>query len=361
MLDVVDKIYEAALIPEKWESVLIDVNEVVGTRGGVIFAQSEVGMTCVATPAAADIFRRFAEEGWDKYNTRRQRADRLDHAGFVTDLDVFQPHEFANEPLYRDFLYPLGLGWSVGTHIVTPDGDKIAASFDGDFDAGPISRAKADWLDSIRPHLARALSLAGRLKIATASRIADGLGAFGLPACVVNSQGRMLAANALMQRMIPSKIMDSRERIKLRHMPSDRLLQNALVQLALRPADAGVLSIPVPASEEEAASVVNIVPVRGMGRDVLPGGLFLLTISTLASSAIPGVSLLRGLFDLTPSEAKVARFAAGGVAPKDISALAGVSPNTVKTHLKSIYAKTGVEHHGALVRLLSGAVLAEPS
>ncbi|MES5097657.1 helix-turn-helix transcriptional regulator [Agrobacterium sp. BA1120] len=358
--DIIDGIYEAALVPEKWQSVLVNINDIVGTRGGVIFTQSEVGATFVATPAAVEIFQRFASEGWDKHNTRRERADRLDHAGFVTDLDVFNAHELADEPLYRDFLYPLGLGWSVGTHITTPDGDRIAASFDGDFEAGPISREKTDWLDSIRPHLARSLSIAGRLKMAAASKVVDGLGVFGLPACVVSPGGRMLAANTLMQLFIPSLIMDSRERVKLRHAQSDRLMQKALAQLAINPSVAKVMSIPVPAFGEGAASVVHIVPVRGQGQDIMPGGLFILVISTLASSTVPGTSLLRGLFDLTASEAKVARLAASGTAPKDISIIAGISPNTVKTHLKSIYAKTGTEYHGALVRLLSGTLMPLP-
>lgn len=355
--DIIDRIYEAALVPEKWESVLVSINDIVGTRGGVIFAQSEVGATFVATPAAIEIFQRFADEGWDRHNTRRERADRLDHAGFVTDLDVFEAHEFLHEPLYRDFLYPLGLGWSVGTHITTPDGDRIAASFDGDFEAGPISREKTDWLDSIRPHLARSLSIAGRLKMAEASKVADGLGVFGLPACVVNSSGKMFAANALMHLLIPSVVMDGRERVKLRQASSDRLLQKTLVQLNAKRSEARVMSIPVPAFGEGAASVVHVVPVRGHGRDIMPGGLFVLVVSRLASSTVPGTSLLRGLFDLTPSEAKVARLAATGAAPKDISVLCGISPNTVKTHLKSIYAKTGTEYHGALVRLLSGAIM----
>ena len=95
-------------------------------------------------------------------------------------------------------------------------------------------------------------------------------------------------------------------------------------------------------------------PTDKSGRDLFPNGLFILTVSHLASSTLPDATILRGLFDLTPAEAKIARLAAYGVAPKAIGALAGIKSNTAKAHLKSIYAKTGIDHHGALVRLLSG-------
>lgn len=353
-LDVIDRIYEAALIPEKWEDVIVTINDMLGTKGGVIFAQSEVGTSFIATPAGRYYFQRFMDEGWDRYNTRRERANRLDHAGFLTDLDVFEEQELAAEPLYRDFLYPIGLGWSVGTHITTLDGDMIAASFDGAFEKGPIPRKTVDWLDSIRPHLARSLSMTARLRIAVAARIADGLGAFGLPACVVNPRGKILAANTLMQPLIPSILMDRGEGVALRHGPSNRLLQTVLGQAASISSSGQVMSVPVPAFEEEPASVIHLVPVRGDGRDLIPGGLCILAISRVASSTLPDASLLRGLFDLTPAETKVARLAASGIAPKDIGMAAGISSNTVKAHLKSVYAKTGTDHYGALVRLLSG-------
>lgn len=352
--ELVDKIYEAALIPEKWENVAGLINTVIGTRGGVIFTQSEFRTSFIATPEGAEYFQRFVDEGWDRFNTRRERANRLAHAGFLTDLDVFEEQEIANEPLYRDFLYPIGLGWSVGTHITTPDGDTIAASFDGNFSSGPISRDKVDWLDAIRPHLARALSMTARFHLQTANNIAEGLGAVGLASCVLNAHGKIITANKLMHTVVPTVVLDRRDGLALRHKSSDGLLKSALGKMSAIGGTSEVMSIPVPAFEDDEACIVHIIPIRREGRDLFPSGLFILAISRLASAAVPDAAILRGLFDLTPAEAKVARFAAGGVAPKDIGALSGMKLNTVKVHLKAIYAKTGIDHHSALVRLLSG-------
>lgn len=194
-----------------------------------------------------------------------------------------------------------------------------------------------------------------RLRVTVATKITEGLGAFGLPACLVSPRGKLLATNVLMNSLIPSMVMDRRERITLRHPPSDQLLLDVLRQVAWEPGGGSIMSVPIPARGDEPASVIHVIPILGDGRDLMPGSLCILAVSRLASSTLPHVSLLRGLFDLTPTEAKVARLAASGVALKDIGALANISSNTVKVHLKSIYAKTGAGHHAALVRLLSGA------
>lgn len=61
--------------------------------------------------------------------------------------------------------------------------------------------------------------------------------------------------------------------------------------------------------------------------------------------------LLMERFRLTPAEARVALHLmnAGDIA--SYARTAGVSPGTVRTQLKSIFAKTGVNRQAALVRL----------
>jgi DNA-binding CsgD family transcriptional regulator len=63
--------------------------------------------------------------------------------------------------------------------------------------------------------------------------------------------------------------------------------------------------------------------------------------------------LLHGLFDLSPAEARVARLLLEGKSVAGIAAESKVGENTVRAHLKSIFAKTGVNRQAELVRLLA--------
>ncbi len=62
--------------------------------------------------------------------------------------------------------------------------------------------------------------------------------------------------------------------------------------------------------------------------------------------------LLRDLFELTDSEARVAAALADGQASEEIAELMGVQANTVQAHVKKILAKTGTSSRAQLVALL---------
>src|SRR5450830_392650 len=61
---------------------------------------------------------------------------------------------------------------------------------------------------------------------------------------------------------------------------------------------------------------------------------------------------LRRLFDLTPGESQVGLALANGASLAEIASTCGVSLNTVKTHLRHIFGKTGTCRQGELIALL---------
>ncbi|MFC4277692.1 helix-turn-helix transcriptional regulator [Achromobacter aloeverae] len=63
---------------------------------------------------------------------------------------------------------------------------------------------------------------------------------------------------------------------------------------------------------------------------------------------------LRESYGLTAMEARVAATLVERASAKDVAAALGVSPNTVRTHIKSIYAKLGVDTRTRFVKLMLG-------
>ena len=62
----------------------------------------------------------------------------------------------------------------------------------------------------------------------------------------------------------------------------------------------------------------------------------------------------QGLFDLTPTEARVARALGRGATVAEIAAGNGVAQPTVRNQIREIFAKTGVRRQADLVGLLRG-------
>jgi DNA-binding CsgD family transcriptional regulator len=137
--------------------------------------------------------------------------------------------------------------------------------------------------------------------------------------------------------------------------PAQALLMEA-VSNAARSATGLGRSIPVRASRTEPAFVAHVVPLRGGGLDVFTGALSIVFITPIVPSASPPAPLLQALFDLTPAEARTASQITAGKSIEQISSTTGIAQNTIRTHLKSVFQKTGVQRQAELVSLLGVAI-----
>ncbi len=70
------------------------------------------------------------------------------------------------------------------------------------------------------------------------------------------------------------------------------------------------------------------------------------------SKVCPPIDLLQQGYGLTPAESRLALTLVEGHSLKQAAEMSGVSHNTVRSQLKSIFIKTNVRHQGELVRLL---------
>jgi DNA-binding CsgD family transcriptional regulator len=69
------------------------------------------------------------------------------------------------------------------------------------------------------------------------------------------------------------------------------------------------------------------------------------------------IEAMQRLFGLTDAEGRVMQIAGSGTPPRDIAATLGKSYETVRTHLKSVYRKTGVASQAELSRLVQSLQL----
>jgi hypothetical protein len=64
-----------------------------------------------------------------------------------------------------------------------------------------VERAVVEKLDELRPHLARSALMSARLQLERARIASETLAVIGLPALVLNEQGKVLAANHLIEAL----------------------------------------------------------------------------------------------------------------------------------------------------------------
>lgn len=355
---LVDAVYEAALVPSLWPSVLAKFADITGARDAVLCTVRDGTMRFInSSPEIEQLWIDFLALYPGASNERTKRLMALQHPGFATDADVFTPEEMTQAPIYRDFFIPRGYGFGVATAIEVPSGDTVIVHAERDYAAGPVGGDVIARLDRTRPHFARAGILAARLDIERARTVAHALEMVGLPAAVLGWQGRALAANNLLVQLMPEVVQDRPARLALAHGAADRLLAQAIGMLDSAPHDATVRSIPVPARADRPPYIVHLAPVVGAGRDLLSQAQAILVVTPVVRRDVPNASVIQGLFDLTPAEARLAALIAGGTRPREAALKLGIGEETVRTGLKRIFAKTGLDRQADLVGLLQGAAL----
>lgn len=103
-----------------------------------------------------------------------------------------------------------------------------------------------------------------------------------------------------------------------------------------------------------------ITPVRNISLDSATPVYAIAFITGPSQRVRPAADILQALFGLTPAESRVALLLCDGLAPPNIADLIGISTNTLKTQLASIYRKTGTSRQSQLVLLLANLTVIEP-
>jgi len=349
--DVLDRIYEAAVLPQFWPDALARVNRLSNIDGGALFVASDKDVRWTATPAFSETVAAFIDEGHMPGNARNGRALALKHAGFVTDQELFTPEELDREPLFTEFLRPRGWGWAAGTVILMPTGEVLTFHFENQFQRGSVDQRSVKLLDELRPHLARSALLSCRLQLEKLQASLSGIEMLGYPAAVLGG-GRVLAANSGFDKLSSVVVAKAHGRFALRNASASGLVQQALEQI--RSGHRSPRSIAVTGGDEHPSFIFHVIPIRRSAHDLFLGSEAFLVATPVGRPKAPPFEVLNALFDLTPGEARVTRLLTSGLSTAEIAKASKLSVETVRAYIKSVLRKSGMNRQAELVGFLSG-------
>jgi DNA-binding CsgD family transcriptional regulator len=351
MIDLIELIYEAAFVPERWNFVLQRASDLSASASAQVFFFSESGPPRGTTlENLRSLFDQFVKGDSWKFCDSVQKMCSLQPASFVRVDDFLSPEEIERDPA-RVMLREFGIGAHLCTAIPMPTGELATFVFqrwmkDGDYEQGEIDR-----LDALRPHLARASLVSGRLRVERAEATASALDLMGLPAAVLSSSGRVMAMNPRLERMDKAFLPVAHGGLAIADRDANRLFQEAVTGMGRAVATIG--SIPVPAIGGELPFVVHLLPLRRAAHDIFAGADILMLATPITPSAlVPSPNLLNALFDLTPAEARLAMDLASGLTLAGSAARHGVTVKTARTYLERIFHKTGTHQQSQVVAML---------
>lgn len=353
--DLLDKIYEAAFVPEFWPDVLNALSAVSGSESGAVLAFDGVQPVGVcATGSTQAVMQTILASGSWQQSQRIPYFQTNPFTGFVSATEYFPLSVLEGEESHVELL-KRGLGVQLGTIIPMPTGELIVYIVNRETARGVHDQPVVDAFDGLYPHLARAGLMATRLGLERARDMVATFEAIGLPAAVLNAGGRVLATNDPFDALSTLFTAVAHGGLAMTDKAANPLFMKALddIKGASGPT---VFSIPVQAKEDRAALIIHLLPLRRAAHDIFSGGDVLVVATQVAASLmVPSPSILTGLFDLTPAEARLAVALSSGRSLKEAAELQGITFSTARSYLEQIFRKTGTKQQSQLVALLKSA------
>jgi DNA-binding CsgD family transcriptional regulator len=258
--------------------------------------------------------------------------------------------------LYQDILRPLGL-WHAAIMNVHRD-DAVLAPMalmrtrkEGPFDDGEVAALRA-----LAPHFNRAFRVTLRLREleARASALAEMTDRALVALVLTDAFGRIGEANSSARAILAEADgLLTRDGV-LRAARSDdcanlsRLIREA-AGARLMPMS-GVMQVSRPSAQRPLALVVS--PTRATGSPFGRSHAVSIAFADPERAPEPDADLLVRLYGFTAREAGVTALLLQGLSPNETAGELMMTENTVRTHIRHLFDKTGVERLADLVRLL---------
>ena len=372
---LLDLIYGAVADPDRWPEVLTRISDHIGGIGGMLIYNAPPGRRSL------QVLGRLSEELSAIYlqhyvwNPWTLAAKDLPFGKVAAANSLVESGTIAKTGLYADVLAPQGVVdmICVSHRAMAQDGGVGGFGFS-------VSARGVDQIDEnvrnvqrLTPHLFRALDASLKL-----GRLADGtrqlarvLQLMPNPALLLDGKGRITFANPAAELLLQTKdglTLDRDGGLRLAAvLPSETAaLSRALAQASAVASGSGTeLGGPLRLTRPSGASPLLVLPVPlpppafALWEMLEQARVLVLIVDPSAPSRATAAAI-QTTFGLTAAEARVAVLIGSGLGGPEAAAMLGISPSTVKTHLKRCFEKTGVHSQVGLARIL-GALPIDPS
>lgn len=364
--ELIGLIYEGPLEEVPWRSFLVRCQELMSARVANLILRSPT------TPGLG--IMRVVGGVPEHIVTYSDSSYALDPFINLPPGEVVTLHEFmGSEALlasdfYRLVMEPSDLYDVLGADFLIPREVEVRFRICRSKAARSFNDADRGIICALLPHIQRAVHMHVRInKIESERAVYSGaIDQMRVGAIILDESGNVLSVNQRAQELLDKKdgvalrdrqlVLSTRERTRELQERVERVIAQ---QKAGGTAVVEALRIPRSTQRgvggNELGLVIRPVPENQWAEaEAVPAAVIFLS-DPLAQAEAP-LQVIKQLFGFTPAEASLAMLMANGMTLDEAADAMGVSRNTVRTHLRSVFAKTGVTRQPMLVSLILKSV-----
>jgi DNA-binding CsgD family transcriptional regulator len=368
---VVRELYEAAAGITPWSHALdglyrelkvrqMQLLTVDKTNGALVRSDQPTCMDSLVFDAILEYVREYHRHDPHVTYTSSMPVGVVVNTATVFPIDTYRSH-----PFYQDYWAAYGVRELLASKIAEDDRYVVMLGMSRTRDLPQYTAADVQLLERYVGHLAAAYRIVRHLGAvqATAQAGLALIEASARPMLLLEENLRIVTINLLARKYLASSSLLYAEGsvLRCRSVQGTTELRRGLQELRM--------SAPVGIGDTPSRRVALRLEEGKLGRERVlcslwamqpastmsafgPTSVALLTIAPLDSKSFADPVFVGSMFDLTPSEAKVAIALVAGQDLRSIAKGQRVSLETVRTQLKSIFAKTATHRQSDLIALL---------
>ena len=363
LLDLVDRLYGAATDPARWVDFLGLLAGATGseTAGFLVQDVAQNGGDCMWNFGLSDACVR-EYPNWVEENLIMRSTIPLLHTGALLPNNPVSKAEVLHSRFYNDFLrHHARIADGTGACVLFEPPSTVILTCNRLITKPDYGPAEHEVIRVLLPHLQRAFSIHRRLGRAELER-ASSVAALEELACgvlFIDERGKVLLFNRAAQEILDAndglalsavgeiRAARSQDQARLR-----RLVGEACASGNGARGDSGG-AIPIQRPSLNRPYAVIVAPLRLRAWPLLSRRPAAVAFVTDPEKAIElSHERLRGLFQLTPAEARLAAALAARQTLEEYAEAAGISTGTARWTLKKILEKTGCRRQSELMLLL---------
>jgi DNA-binding CsgD family transcriptional regulator len=344
---------DAALDPQLWTKAMDDVSRFAKASGATLLPVRGRMPDVPTSASLADGIQIYFRDGWHLKDERERGLPIMRERGIFTDQDFASREETQKSDYYQGFLATFDANWSAGIGIKIADEEWALMLQRGDR-SGPFELTEQKNLLQLAGPLQQAALVAHSLSFGRAMGVADAFDMVGRASLLIDRYGKVLRANRQAERHIGTHLLVSRGELSCFRGQETNELRKMVHGLCfgLDRISAGVRSVVISRKERRPLLVQGVALENGAGDYFGAARAVLLIVDPFREQeSVPAAEIRRGL-GLTKAEATLLMLLHADVSLPQAAEQLGVSYETVRTQLKSIFDRTGVRRQSEALHLV---------
>jgi DNA-binding CsgD family transcriptional regulator len=358
--NLLGSLYDAAADPNLWSLFLEQLAQSTQARSALLLMRN-VGqdMYTISSSWAVDpLASRLYHEHYSAIDVWAHRGLSKAAGVVCSSEELCSREELRTTEIYNDLMTRFGMEYGMFGVMENSPSRWASVSLFREESGSSFNASELEILQFLSPHMRRAFNLHFEFSgmKALSLGLQKSLDMLTTGVIFFDAQGEIAYMNRTASTIVSQRngLLATHRGLSAEAPTESALLINTILEAVSRSNGIGIsrqVSIQVSRRARPALQIA-ISPIRDQAIDASNPVAAVALITDPLLRHRPSQDILRSLFGLTPAECRVALLLGDGHSPREISQMVGVSFNTVRSQIRSIFLKTDVKRQGELIRLL---------